>query len=62
MYANFPKSMLFINLPSPKTECGRLWAGKLKAVTYAYTPRHKENAEEEEGRPASKDSVYAVAV
>ena len=33
---------------SPKTECGRLRAGKLKAVTYAYPPRHEENAEEEE--------------
>ena len=32
----------------PKTECGRLRAGKLKAVTYAYPPRHEENAEEEE--------------
>ena len=35
---------------SPKTECGRLRAGQLKAVTYAYPPRHEENAEEEEDK------------
>ena len=33
---------------SPKTECGRLRAEKFKALTYAYPPRHKENAKEEQ--------------
>jgi hypothetical protein len=34
--------------PSPKSECGHLNGGKWKAVTYAFPPRYRENAEEEE--------------
>jgi hypothetical protein len=34
--------------PSPKSECGHLNGGKLKAVTYAFSPGYRENAEEEE--------------
>jgi hypothetical protein len=35
--------------PSSKTECGHLNGGKSKAVTYAFPPGYRENAEEEEG-------------
>jgi hypothetical protein len=31
-----------------KTECGHLNGGKSKAVTYAFPPGYRENAEEEE--------------
>jgi hypothetical protein len=34
--------------PSPKSECGHLNGGKWKAVTYAFPPGYRENAEEEE--------------
>jgi hypothetical protein len=34
--------------PSSKTECGHLNGGKSKAVTYAFPPGYRENAEEEE--------------
>jgi hypothetical protein len=34
--------------PSSKTECGNLNGGKSKAVTYAFPPGYRENAEEEE--------------
>jgi hypothetical protein len=34
--------------PSPKSECGHLNGGKSKAVTYAFPPGYRENAEEEE--------------
>jgi hypothetical protein len=34
--------------PSSKTECNHLNGGKSKAVTYAFPPGYKENAEEEE--------------
>jgi hypothetical protein len=33
---------------SSKTECGHLNGGKSKAVTYAFPPGYRENAEEEE--------------
>jgi hypothetical protein len=33
---------------SPKSECGHLNGGKSKAVTYAFPPGYRENAEEEE--------------
>jgi hypothetical protein len=34
--------------PSPKSECGHLNGGKSKAVTCAFPPGYRENAEEEE--------------
>jgi hypothetical protein len=34
--------------PSPKSECGHLNGRKSKAVTYAFPPGYRENAEEEE--------------
>jgi hypothetical protein len=34
--------------PSPKSECGHLNGGKSKAITYAFPPGYRENAEEEE--------------
>jgi hypothetical protein len=37
-----------MHLASSKTECGHLNGGKSKAVTYAFPPGYRENAEEEE--------------
>jgi hypothetical protein len=41
---------------SPKSECGHLNGGKSKAVTYAFPPGYRENAEEEEEHVYSSSS------
>ena len=43
---------------SLKTESGCRRAGKLKAVTYSYPPRHEENAEEEEEEEKEEEEEY----
>jgi hypothetical protein len=48
VYAPFHIMRLFSVYISPKTECGHLNGGKSKAVTYAFPPGYRENAEEEE--------------
>jgi hypothetical protein len=42
------KPWLSCHVLSPKSECGHLNGGKSKAVTYAFPPGYRENAEEEE--------------
>jgi hypothetical protein len=39
--------------PSLKSECGHLNGGKSKAVTYAFPPGYRENAEEEKKKNLS---------
>jgi hypothetical protein len=41
--------------PSPESECGHLNGGKSKAVTYAFPPGYRKNAEEED---YNKSSVF----
>jgi hypothetical protein len=48
--------------PSPKSECGHLNGGKLKAVTYTFSPGYRENAEEEEEADISLLVVSAHCV
>jgi hypothetical protein len=45
--------------PSSKTECGHINGGKSKAVTYAFPPGYRENAEEEEEVPWHKVDVLS---
>jgi hypothetical protein len=51
--------------PSSKTECGHLNGGKSKAVTYAFPPGYRENAEEEEDyritkQPSIKNKIISI--
>jgi hypothetical protein len=44
--AGYKKTYKKKHAPSPKSECGHLNGGKSKAVTYAFPPGYRENAEE----------------
>jgi hypothetical protein len=48
--------------PSPKSECGHLNGGKSKAVTYAFPPGYRENAEEEKEEEEEEEEENGIPI